>query len=107
MKAKKLPLSIDDMRSKIKYQCWRKFNKPSMLQHITAGKRTEVDALNGAIVREGKKLGIPTPYNDALTLLIKGLEKSRRQALLDTPIDYDRMEAEAAADKSHAAPAGA
>jgi 2-dehydropantoate 2-reductase len=67
-----------------------------MLQHIEAGKRTEIDALNGAVVREGKALGVPTPFNEALTLLIKGLEKSRAQALHGPSIDYEKLEAEAA-----------
>lgn len=35
----------------------------SMLQDYRAGKRLEVDALNGVVVRLGKELGIPTPYN--------------------------------------------
>ena len=43
-----------------------------MQQHMEGGAATEIDALNGAIVREGRALGIPTPYNDALTLTIKG-----------------------------------
>ena len=42
----------DPMRS-IKDFCRVKFNKPSMLQHVEQGKRTEIDALNGAIVRPG------------------------------------------------------
>ena len=36
--------------------------------------KTEVDFLNGTISRDGKELGIPTPMNDTLTLLIKALE---------------------------------
>jgi 2-dehydropantoate 2-reductase len=101
--AKGLRLHDPAIKETIKQHSRKKFNKPSMLQHIEAGKRTEIDALNGAVVREGKALGVPTPFNEALVLLIKGLEKSRAQVLHGAPIDYDRLEAEAAG--SVAAPA--
>ncbi len=48
---------------------------PSMLQDIQKGKRTEIDALNGAIVRLGKNAGIKTPINSIITYLIKGKEQ--------------------------------
>lgn len=92
--AKKMTLADPDIRASIKKQCWLKFNKPSMLQHIEAGKRTEIDAINGALVREARKLGVPAPFNEALSLLIKGREKAAQQAKLPTPIDYDAFEAE-------------
>jgi len=48
----------------------------SMLQDITAGKKTEIDALNGAVVSFGKRYHVPTPCNEILTLLIKTMEKT-------------------------------
>jgi 2-dehydropantoate 2-reductase len=48
--------------------------KPSMLQDIEKGRWTEVDYINGAVVRAGERAGVPTPYNQALTLLVKMLE---------------------------------
>jgi 2-dehydropantoate 2-reductase len=48
----------------------------SMLQDVLARRQTEVDFMNGAIVRSGEQLGIPTPLNRALWELIKGLEHS-------------------------------
>ncbi len=48
--------------------------KPSMLQDLERGRTTEIDAINGAIVREGMRLGVPTPLNRALMLLIKARE---------------------------------
>jgi 2-dehydropantoate 2-reductase len=50
-------------------------NKNSMLQDIEKGKRTEIDFLNGAVSRLGKNNGVPTPMNDLITALVKGLEK--------------------------------
>jgi 2-dehydropantoate 2-reductase len=51
-------------------------HKASMLQDVEARRRTEVDYLNGGIARFGRELGVPTPLNDAVTALIKGVEKS-------------------------------
>ena len=50
----------------------RKFHRVSMLQHLARGKDTEIDALNGYIVRESRRLNLPCPYNEALTALVKG-----------------------------------
>ena len=47
----------------------------SMHADLRQGKRTEIDALNGAIVRLGQRHGIPTPVNATLTLLIKTAEE--------------------------------
>jgi 2-dehydropantoate 2-reductase len=41
-------------------------NRSSMLQDVEGGRATEVDALNGAVVREGRRLGVPTPVNEEL-----------------------------------------
>lgn len=49
-------------------------HRSSMLQDMGLGRRTEIDALNGAISRYGKELGVPTPVNDVITAIIRGLE---------------------------------
>jgi len=49
-------------------------NVSSMLQDVLNKKRTEIDFINGAIVRQGKSLGIPTPVNEVLTNLVKTIE---------------------------------
>jgi len=51
-------------------------HKASMLQDVEAGRQTEVDFLNGAIVEWGARAGVPTPLNRALWALVKGLEHS-------------------------------
>lgn len=97
LRAKGVKLVEPDPMRAIKAFCKVKFNKASMLQHVEAGKRTEIDALNGAIVREGRRLGVPTPFNEALTLLVKALEQSRRRALHEPPVDWAAREREAQA----------
>ena len=47
-------------------------HRSSMLQDIERGRRTEIDAINGAVRRIGKEAGVPTPYNELLTRLIRG-----------------------------------
>ncbi len=49
-------------------------HQSSMLQDLERGRRTEIDALNGKIWRYGAELGIPTPFNEAVTQLIRGRE---------------------------------
>jgi len=51
-------------------------HKSSMLQDVEAGRLTEVDFMNGAIVRRGEKAGVPTPLNRVMWALVKGLEHS-------------------------------
>ena len=52
-------------------------HKPSMLHDVEAGRETEIDFLNGAIVTFGGRYGVDAPLNRALTALVKGLEQSR------------------------------
>ncbi len=51
-------------------------NRSSMLQDVTNHRQTEIDVINGAIVDEGKKLGVPTPVNLALTNLVRVRQKT-------------------------------
>jgi 2-dehydropantoate 2-reductase len=50
--------------------------RPSMLQDVEAGRRTEIDTLNGAIVRYADELGIDVPVNRALAALVAGWERA-------------------------------
>lgn len=52
-------------------------NRSSMGQDIDANKRTEIDAINGAIVRLGRELQLPTPINLTLTNLVLTVEAAR------------------------------
>jgi 2-dehydropantoate 2-reductase len=51
-------------------------HKPSMLQDVEAGRETEIDFLNGAIVAFGERHGVDAPLNRALTQLVKGKERA-------------------------------
>jgi 2-dehydropantoate 2-reductase len=51
-------------------------HKASMLQDVLAKRQTEVDFMNGAIVKWGEKHNVPTPLNKTMWALIKGLEHS-------------------------------
>jgi 2-dehydropantoate 2-reductase len=51
-------------------------HKASMLQDVEARRQTEIDFLNGGVARFGRELGVPTPLNDTVTALIKGMERS-------------------------------
>ncbi|WP_083456058.1 ketopantoate reductase C-terminal domain-containing protein [Desulfosarcina cetonica] len=58
-----------------------KDNKVSMLQDVEAGRPTEIGNLNEIIVSEGKRFNIPTPYNEAVSWLTRGVEERNRQKL--------------------------
>jgi 2-dehydropantoate 2-reductase len=49
-------------------------NHSSMLQDVLRGSPTEIDAINGAVAREGLRLGVPTPVNNMLDALVRALE---------------------------------
>jgi 2-dehydropantoate 2-reductase len=51
-------------------------HKASMLQDVEAHRPTEIDYLNGGIVRFGEEHNVPTPLNRAIWSLVKGLEQS-------------------------------
>ncbi len=55
-------------------------HRSSMRQDLEAGRRTEVDAIGGAIVRAGARLGIPTPVNAELVARIHEAEERRVRA---------------------------
>lgn len=55
-------------------------HKASMLQDVEARRPTEVDYLNGGIVRFGQEHGVPTPLNEAIWALVKGVESSWTQS---------------------------
>jgi len=91
--AKGIRLPTPDLPAKIKAHSRKKFNKPSMLQHVEAGRRTEIDALNGALLREAEALGMEVPCNEALVALLKGRELHQMRTIHEPDLDYAAWEA--------------
>jgi 2-dehydropantoate 2-reductase len=47
--------------------------QPSLLQDVVKGRRTEIDYLNGHVCREGARVGVKTPFNDAVVAAVHAL----------------------------------
>jgi 2-dehydropantoate 2-reductase len=65
------PLTLIGEGARINYR-----HRPSMLQDVLAQRPTEIDMLNGGIVREGAAHGVPTPLHTAIHALVTGLQAS-------------------------------
>jgi 2-dehydropantoate 2-reductase len=72
VRAKGITLLVEDPVDAIQEYCSHKFHRPSMLQHLERKQRTEIDSLNGYVVRESPQYGLRAAANEALTALIKG-----------------------------------
>jgi 2-dehydropantoate 2-reductase len=75
-RANEINLGWDFYPHAIEYMSKAGDHKPSMLMDIEAGRRTEVDFINGKFVEYGKRAGVSTPFNQTLRSLVKGLESS-------------------------------
>lgn len=53
--------------------------KSSMLQDIERGRKTEIDFLNGYVVKKGREIGSPTPVNEAIVEMVKEVEAGKRE----------------------------
>ena len=68
----KLDHSVDDM---LRYLEAGGPHKTSMAEDMNAGRKTEVVYMNGKVCDYGKKLGVPTPYNNAMRIAVLGKEQ--------------------------------
>ncbi|MDD2702944.1 MAG: 2-dehydropantoate 2-reductase [Candidatus Omnitrophica bacterium] len=76
-KRKRIKLIYDDPLAKVEAVCEATAaNISSMLQDILKKKHTEIDFINGVIVRQAQELGIPCPVNSILVDLVKTIESS-------------------------------
>lgn len=75
-KAKGVKLDIDDAEAYVRAFGSKIPNaRPSVLLDHKAGRMSEIDAINGAIVRVGGELGIDTPCNSTITALVRAKER--------------------------------
>ena len=75
--AQDLHVDLDERRSAIHAVLDRAGDgKPSMLQDVLAGRKTEIETVNGAVVAAGTEHGVPVPLNQAMVALVHGLERS-------------------------------
>lgn len=76
-KRKRIKLIYDDPLAKVEAVCEATAaNVSSMLQDVLRRKRTEIDFINGVIVRHAQELGIPAAVNSILVDLVKTIEAS-------------------------------
>ena len=96
--ALKVPLPLDMPERVVKASQEIRDIHTSMYDDWKAGRQTEIDYLNGFIVEQGRKLGIPTPVNEALTAMIKAITEKeqtgsgrvRIEGAVVQPISFDR-----------------
>lgn len=81
-KRKRIKLIYDDPLAKVEAVCEAtSSNVSSMLQDVLRKKRTEIDFINGVVVRLGQELSIPVPVNAMLVDLVKTIESSYNLSL--------------------------
>ena len=84
-KRKRVKLIFDDPLAKVEAVCeGTQGNFSSMLQDVLRKKHTEIDFINGVIVRLGQELGIAVPTNKFLLDIIKTIESSYSQSAQGT-----------------------
>ncbi|MBX4967737.1 ketopantoate reductase family protein [Rhizobium binae] len=91
-----VPVSKDEVRSSLDHAMdYARSHKPSMLQDILAGRPTEIESINGAVVRIARALNVAIPATEALYTLVRLLQP--REVVTD-----DRASGEAKIDLYHA-----
>jgi 2-dehydropantoate 2-reductase len=73
MAAHRVPLDEDMPEKVVKWSQELRDIHTSMYDDWKAGRRTEIDELNGYITAKGKEFGVPTPMNEMLTAFIKAM----------------------------------
>lgn len=74
-RAKGIRIPADPLQKVIEVARATAANRCSMGQDLDHRRRTEIDVINGAVVREAKRFGIPVPYNETITALVKVIER--------------------------------
>jgi len=83
--ARGIRINAGDAMAMVRDVCRRTAaNQSSMLQDVLNRRRTEIDAINGAIAAAGEACGVSVPYHTVMTRLVKALELSRLSGEGDT-----------------------
>jgi 2-dehydropantoate 2-reductase len=93
--AKGVRLPEADPRRHVLEHAFERYNRPSMLQHVESGRRTEIEALNGALVRAAQALGIAVPYNEAIWAAVSGIDARHARERAMPQLDEAAQEAQA------------
>ena len=107
--AMKVPLPLDMPERVVKATQEIRDIHTSMYDDWKAGRPTEIEYLNGFIVKKGREFGIPTPVNEALTAMIKTMTEKERTGLgrvviegaVVQPVSFDRTAIAALPEEYH------
>ena len=93
--AKGIHLPDADLRRHVLDHAFARYNRPSMLQHVESGRRTEIEALNGALVREAKALGLAVPVNETIWAAVSGIDARHARERTTPHLDEAALEEQA------------
>ena len=97
--AQGIRLPDPDIRRHVLDHAFERYNRPSMLQHVESGRRTEIEALNGALVRAAHALGMAVPYNEAIWAAVSGVDARHARERATPQLDEVALEAAARREK--------
>lgn len=98
--AKGIRLPDPDLRRHVLDHAFARYNRPSMLQHVESGRRTEIEALNGVLVREAGRLGVAVPYNEAIWAAVSGIDARHARERATPQLDEAALEAAARRERA-------
>ena len=79
--ARGVPANYEELRAYVHFTLHNQRHHTSMCQDVHYQRQTEIDGINGAVVREGRRLGIPTPVNETLTHLVRLIQNNYNERL--------------------------
>jgi 2-dehydropantoate 2-reductase len=101
VEAKGLRLPERDPHAAVLDHAWERYNRPSMLQHVENGQPTEIDWLNGALLKEAAALRISCPANETIVLAVKSLTERALARKAHPNLDEAALEAAARSKRRH------
>lgn len=98
LEAKGLVLPAGNLTAHVLEHAHKRYNRPSMLQHVEMGLEPELGALNEALIAEAERLGVPTPANRTLCRIVRSIAERNRRRAVEPQIDEAALEAAALAE---------